>query len=152
MEWLFILILGGVAYYLTERLGKAERRIEELSELQDRMFDYMRSANDDRRGEPVPDELAGAALPERPTSVPKVVLQRDRLSVADEASVAATPLDEPEPASQPVDEPSSKEPFFARFSFDLEDVFGRRLPIWAGGVTLAVAGVFLVRYSIERGH
>ena len=33
MEWLFILILGGVAYYLTERLGKAERRIEELSDL-----------------------------------------------------------------------------------------------------------------------
>ena len=28
---------------------------------------------------------------------------------------------------------------------------GRRLPIWAGGITLAVAGVFLVRYSIEAG-
>ena len=41
MEWLFILILGGVAYYLTERLGKAERRIEELSDLQDRMFDML---------------------------------------------------------------------------------------------------------------
>ncbi len=151
MEWLFILILGGVAYYLTERLGKAERRIDELSELQDRMFDYMRSANDAKHGEPVPDDTAVQAPPERPMSVPKVVLQRDRPSVADEAGVAATPLDEPEPASQSVDEPSSKEPVFARFSFDLEDVFGRRLPIWAGGVTLAVAGVFLVRYSIERG-
>ncbi|MDG5750162.1 DUF2339 domain-containing protein [Qipengyuania sp. XHP0211] len=151
MEWLFILILGGVAYYLTERLGKAERRIEELSALQDRMFDYMRSANDDRRGEPVPDESTVEAVPERPTSVPKMVLHRDRPNEVEEASVAAKPLDEPEPASQPVDEPSSKEPFYARFSFDLEDVFGRRLPIWAGGVTLAVAGVFLVRYSIERG-
>ena len=151
MEWLFILILGGVAYYLTERLGKAERRIEELSELQDRMFDYMRSGSNDQRGEHVPDESAVEAVPERATSVPKVVLQRDRPTIADEADVAAPPPDEPETASPPVDEPTPKEPFFGRFRFDLEDVFGRRLPIWAGGVTLAVAGVFLVRYSIERG-
>lgn len=35
--------------------------------------------------------------------------------------------------------------------FDIEDVFGRLLPIWAGGVTLAVAGFFLVRWSIDAG-
>ena len=35
--------------------------------------------------------------------------------------------------------------------FDFEELFGRRLPIWAGGVALAVAGVFMVRWSIERG-
>ncbi|MGE4430438.1 MAG: DUF2339 domain-containing protein [Sphingobium sp.] len=36
-----------------------------------------------------------------------------------------------------------------RISF--EDLFGRKLPIWAGGVTLAVAGVLLVKYSIDAG-
>lgn len=35
--------------------------------------------------------------------------------------------------------------------FDFEDVFGRMLPIWAGGITLAVAGFFLVRWSIDAG-
>lgn len=40
---------------------------------------------------------------------------------------------------------------FPRFRFDFEDIFGRRLPIWAGGIALAVAGIFLVRYSIEAG-
>jgi uncharacterized membrane protein len=35
--------------------------------------------------------------------------------------------------------------------FDLEDLFGRLLPIWAGGITLAVAGFFLVRWSIDAG-
>ncbi|PNQ01733.1 DUF2339 domain-containing protein [Sphingobium sp. SA916] len=39
----------------------------------------------------------------------------------------------------------------ARPSFSFEDLFGRRLPIWAGGVTLAVAGVLLVKYSIDAG-
>lgn len=35
--------------------------------------------------------------------------------------------------------------------FDFEDIFGRRLPIWAGGIALAIAGIFLVRFSIEAG-
>lgn len=35
--------------------------------------------------------------------------------------------------------------------FDFEDIFGRRLPIWAGGITLALAGIFMVRFSIEAG-
>ena len=30
-----------------------------------------------------------------------------------------------------------------------EELFGRRLPIWAGGVTLAVAGFLIVKYSID---
>lgn len=32
-----------------------------------------------------------------------------------------------------------------------EELFGRRLPIWAGGITLAIAGVLIVRFSIEAG-
>jgi uncharacterized membrane protein len=36
-----------------------------------------------------------------------------------------------------------------RFSF--EDIFGRRLPIWAGGITLAIAGLLIVQYSIDAG-
>lgn len=35
--------------------------------------------------------------------------------------------------------------------FGFEDIFGRRLPIWAGGVTLAVAGFLIVKYSVEAG-
>ena len=32
-----------------------------------------------------------------------------------------------------------------------EDLFGRKLPIWAGGITLAVAGFLIVKYSIDAG-
>ena len=39
----------------------------------------------------------------------------------------------------------------ARRVFGFEDLFGRRLPIWAGGVTLAVAGFLVVKYSIDTG-
>lgn len=69
------------------------------------------------------------------------------------SAVAAPPIPSPEAAPAPPVEPGppadSAEP--AQRRFDLEDLFGRMLPIWAGGVTLAVAGFFLVRWSIERG-
>ena len=32
-----------------------------------------------------------------------------------------------------------------------EELFGSKLPIWAGGITLAVAGLFIVKYSIDTG-
>lgn len=47
------------------------------------------------------------------------------------------------------DEPAAWLPLLPRF--DLEDLLGRLLPIWAGGVTLAAAGFFLVRWSIDAG-
>lgn len=68
------------------------------------------------------------------------------------AEVAAVP--DPEPVLPPAPSP---EPDFAETEaepergFGFEELFGRRLPIWAGGITLAVAGVLIVRYSIEAG-
>lgn len=60
---------------------------------------------------------------------------------------------EPEVAREP--EIVSDEPIgqadYVRPAFGFEELFGRRLPIWAGGVTLAVAGVLLVKYSIDSG-
>ncbi len=35
--------------------------------------------------------------------------------------------------------------------FGFEDIFGRYLPIWAGGITLAIAGFLIVKYSIDAG-
>lgn len=60
-------------------------------------------------------------------------------------------MSEPALESEPVDTVPEADPRPSGFSLDFEDIFGRRLPIWAGGITLAVAGVFLVRYSIETG-
>lgn len=39
----------------------------------------------------------------------------------------------------------------ANLSARFEDLFGKTLPIWAGGITLAIAGVLIVRYAIDLG-
>ena len=77
-------------------------------------------------------------------------------------ALAPEPEPEPEPVSEAAQEaepdapsiaepePAEDDPEPAR-GFGFEELFGRRLPIWAGGVTLAVAGVLIVRYSIEAG-
>ena len=42
-------------------------------------------------------------------------------------------------------------PAAPRPAFSFEDLFGRKLPIWAGGITLAVCGFLIVKYSIDAG-
>ncbi|WP_324749056.1 DUF2339 domain-containing protein [Sphingomonas sp. LY54] len=66
----------------------------------------------------------------------------------------------PEPATEPParaeewTEPPAEEPALPvreTFAILFERFVGGRLLIWVGGIALAVAGVFLVRYSIEIG-
>lgn len=73
-------------------------------------------------------------------------LPKERVQNFDREPKAVTASDNPHPtpSETPLHQPS-------RPSFGFEELFGRRLPIWAGGVTLAVAGVLLVKYSIDAG-
>ncbi|URW75488.1 DUF2339 domain-containing protein [Sphingomonas donggukensis] len=69
-------------------------------------------------------------------------------SVIEEQVVAAV---EPEPEPEPAPDIPVTQPTPAPRGFAFEDLFGRKLPIWAGGVTLAVAGFLIVKYSIDAG-
>lgn len=55
----------------------------------------------------------------------------------------------PQPPTPPPPSPSAPAPRPKRGGF--EELFGSKLPIWAGGITLAVAGLFIVKYSIDTG-
>lgn len=54
-------------------------------------------------------------------------------------------------ASRPRPAALAKKPESPKKSLSFERDFGARLPIWIGGVALALAGVFLVQYSIQEG-
>lgn len=50
---------------------------------------------------------------------------------------------QPAPAAEAVSTPATKESF--------ESLLGARWAVWAGGLALALGGIFLVKYSIESG-
>lgn len=127
MEWLFILGLSAALAALFGRVRTLEKRLTGLE-----AGHALRAPSPIEEPEPFAEPVSDQAFYEI-TSVQSEAL------VTDIAAPAPPIAEEPES--------SARQPF----RIDLEDVFGRRLPIWAGGVTLAVAGVFLVRYSIERG-
>ncbi len=58
----------------------------------------------------------------------------------------------PAPPFEPLSEPAVVAPVVAPVQSGWEQRLGARAFVWVGAVTLALAGVFLVRYSIEEGY
>ncbi|MCW3846318.1 DUF2339 domain-containing protein [Sphingomonas sp. LB-2] len=128
---LFLLIVA--CAILWQRVSTLEKRLENLREL---LFagaprHYERPAAPAQPLAAAPAEVRTALEPE-PLPAP-----------------APRPAPPPPPPAIPVfeDEPERA----PRRMLGFEDIFGRYLPIWAGGITLAVAGFLIVKYSIDAG-
>lgn len=124
-----VLLLAGtvvLVVQLFDRLKRLERRL-------DRVEHALVAA---RRAESLAPEAVEpvAAMPEP---------AEPEAPMPEAEPLAWRPPVPPEPVT--VDAPAPAR----RFGF--EDVFGRYLPIWAGGITLIVAGVLIVKYSIDAG-
>lgn len=173
MELLLILGGGGLIALLWQRLDRIEQRLERSERQLEDALDQLHQL---RGSKILPGSPAGTAA--EPDTQPAIPLDAEPISLAhhretapgpediaatggegsSEAIAAAAALDRADAsdssdASDPSEIPDQPEPPAQgqRFRLDFEDIFGRRLPIWAGGVALAIAGVFAVRYSIESG-
>ncbi|MFA9200335.1 MAG: DUF2339 domain-containing protein [Cypionkella sp.] len=139
MGWLPLLLLAVAVAVLWRRVSALERRVRE--------FKVGRAAHFAVPAQPLREPLP--ATPAAPAPAPADdAVQAEDAARADEAAQAADTA-----ADDGADDvaPRAREwlPTVARVDF--EDLFGRRLPIWAGGVALAAAGFFLVRWSIDQG-
>jgi uncharacterized membrane protein len=149
LEWLVILGLVVVSFRLRGRLQALELQVAELS-LGRRFADDM-TGFEPQMGEvdaspfadPVGDTMTRADWDIEP---PTESLLEPELEPEPGAPLAAPSDHAPEPASD-----SGVEEVASPGNFSFEELFGRRLPIWAGGITLAVAGVLIVKLSIEAG-
>ena len=122
------------------------QRVEALVADDGTLFQGMQERTENREAEPIVAPLV------------------DSGSLAQPVQSLQTPMPEmPVPTSDP-DEPEyqteSESPLHERAiaswsgfgaGFGFEDLFGRKLPIWAGGITLIVAAVLMVKYSIDTG-
>ena len=96
---------------------------------------------------PVHQPVAEATLPPSPVQAP----------VAEAVPPPPAPPFEPEPAALVITPPPPApaqpwEPMAAPDNVGWEQRLGARGFVWIGAVTLALAAVFLVRYSIEEGY
>ncbi len=126
---LLLLALVAAVAKLWHDLDRLTHRVRALERERDEWPEF---AAPEPMLDPVP-EHSPAALPERAVLPPPP---------ADPAPPPPRELAEAEPAPGRVGR---------RRPIGLEELFGRRLPIWAGGLTLAVAGVLVVKLSIDSG-
>ncbi|WP_260482742.1 DUF2339 domain-containing protein [Sphingomicrobium flavum] len=138
MTFLAIIFLFFACFVLWQRLQQVEDRLQ--------MLEGLRS---DIRQRPI------ATVIEPEVEDPPYTEPEDMNDVPLAEALASMPASPPEVVNEPMltapDPDEERVPVRSRFAFNFEDMFGRLLPIWAGGITLAVAGFFLVRYSIELG-
>lgn len=143
MEWIVIIGLGVALYQLWQRVEGLERRLTGADAAATRP-DIVSART--ARGEISSENPAGKEIPVEPAplSVPPV-----RRAIARVTGMAVRPDAAALAPTQPESKTRAREQ--GRVSINFEELFGRQLPIWAGGITLAIAGFFLVMYAIDLG-
>jgi len=157
---LLVLVIAGLIWVWT-RMAALERRVVELEQERQEAWAARPMHAEER-------PMQRDATPLHPASIPDAKAAFTRPSISPDDRNAG-PLQADATALQPAFNPGANaaidhtpEPLAAdlplmerarrfRPSFDFEEIFGRLLPIWGGGIALAVAGFFLVRWSIEVG-
>ena len=138
VTWVVLLALVGFVVHLNSRLRVLEDQLDGLQLRTASKFDLSWQ-------EPAPPDIEEELSPVAPPEVsearqPAVALYRET-HPTEFVSDRAETVD--------YEEESEKRPWKVGIGF--EELFGRRLPIWAGGITLAVAGMLIVKLSIESG-
>lgn len=152
---LAIVVLSVLLYDTRRRLGQVEQHLADRYDVAPAW-----------RPTPAEEQGAAAVTKDRvihldpaaelvPVPVPMSVRQA-MVSVAEPEQVqegqgAAPPKTEKQGVEDSDQQVEAAQPASAWSGFGFEDLFGRRLPIWAGGVTLIVAAVLMVKYSIDSG-
>ena len=130
-----ILLLGLLALFVGWR-----RTAARVQALEARIFDL--------------DDAHVAVAPPSPTARASVPVTRPAILVAELAEAGPGVGDKPVVAAEPVDQAESLQdstPKRETVSGLFERFVGGRLLVWTGGIAMALAGLFLVRYSIELG-
>ena len=107
------------------------------------------SVLEDLGNQSLPAEPEEQELPGKPERAPAIVVFNEPSVAAAPQQIATDELAWSPSAFETNPEVEEHDEHKPRIGF--EELFGRRLPIWAGGVTLAVAGFLIVKYSIDAG-
>lgn len=142
----FIVFIGAVIlpWVNMTRLNNMGR---ELDVLYTWMAQQKRAAGD---GAPVPPQPRPPGAGElEPLSAPKPEKKKDADEVDDIPPASDLPP-APEPLPQPALQRVAAKREKPKRKMSFEQQFGERLPVWIGGIAIALGGLYLVKYSIEN--
>ncbi len=141
------LILIGILFVINRGATKRIDRLEkELGEVRERLIRLGKSGA-------APEAMVTQAVESEPAALSPAVAEPIQ---ADEPPLEGAPY-ESKPASSVDEEPAPlpaaarSEATVAAPAESFETMLGARWAVWAGGLALALGGVFMVRYSIESG-
>ncbi len=141
------LILIGVLFVINRGAAKRIDRLEkELGEVRERLLKVSGATATPSAIQVGPEEPVEIVLPE--TSAETLVAEEAAL---DGAPYQSAPASLPEENAAALTTAASSRGTAAAPAESLENLLGARWAVWAGGLALALGGVFLVRYSIESG-
>ena len=143
VTWLVLLGLVAFVFHLNSRLRRLEDSFADFHAYDSALTWPGAAVEPDVEQEPTPAPTTQPPDILEPRS-PAVILQAETRP----AEPVSEPIELAEDRGEDVDERQSR-PW--KLGVGFEDLFGRRLPIWAGGITLAVAGMLIVKLSIESG-
>lgn len=142
------LILIGVLFVINRGATKRIDRLEkELGDVRERLLRLNTTGSADAEQLPAPpvgeerteiaEQVVTSPGPEEPSPAPAPAPQQSEpASLTDDDTMPVAARTPPAPAAP---------------AESLENLLGARWAVWAGGLALALGGVFLVRYSIESG-
>lgn len=130
------ILMGAILYDTRKRLERLERAagVKRGATGQWPLPPSVKAVPDVLRPDLPPQPVPVPIEPEPPIEIPAIDAAPDPVPALAPAPVEATKITQPKPSG-----------------FGFEELFGRKLPIWAGGVTLIVAAVLMVKYSIDTG-
>lgn len=141
------LILIGVLFVINRGAAKRIDRLErELGEVRERLLKVNAATATPSAMPAGPEEPVETVLPE--TSADTLIAEEAPL---DGAPYQSAPASLPEENAAALTKAASSRATAAAPAESLENLLGARWAVWAGGLALALGGVFLVRYSIESG-
>lgn len=148
MEVLVTIGLIAIVAHLWSRLNKLQERIDQLEwsgQGQSAEAWHTPETLTESWDKPLPE-------PEPPVREPARIRESSEAAPAIEQPVAP-PIESHEELAPAefIGEPATESKAEADSKFGFEEMFGRKLPIWAGGITLAIAGMLIVKYSIDAG-
>jgi uncharacterized membrane protein len=150
MEFVLTLVFVIGAVLLLDarsRLKRVERRLQELERAPRPAVPRGAAAMAaPAMAAPEPAAPAGPETATEPLAPPAAEMPVVEMPAVAMSVIQAAPALQPSPASPPA-APAPRQGLAINF----EELFGRRLPIWAGGITLAIAGVLIVKYAIDIG-